>query len=227
MHHLEGHIFANFLENEELEPPFVALVVSGGHTALVHVKDYSTFELLGQTRDDAVGEAFDKVARILGLPYPGGPEVERLVREGNPEAIPFPKALSEKGSFEFSFSGLKSAVLNYHNSKKMKNEEINPADVAASFQSAALDVLVDKTMQAMKVCEVKQLVLAGGVAANTMLREKLTKAAEENGISFSYPNKILCTDNAAMIACRAHYLYEEGRFADLHLNGVPSLPLGK
>lgn len=227
VHHLEGHIFANFLENEELEPPFVALVVSGGHTALVHVKDYSTFELLGQTRDDAVGEAFDKVARILGLPYPGGPEVERLAREGNPEAIPFPKALSEKGSFEFSFSGLKSAVLNYHNSKKMKNEEIDPADVAASFQSAALDVLVDKTMQAMKVCEVKQLVLAGGVAANTMLREKLTKAAEENGISFSYPNKILCTDNAAMIACRAYYLYEEGRFADLHLNGVPSLPLGQ
>ncbi|MBQ8682694.1 MAG: tRNA (adenosine(37)-N6)-threonylcarbamoyltransferase complex transferase subunit TsaD [Selenomonadales bacterium] len=227
VHHLEGHIFANFLENEQLEPPFVALVVSGGHTALVHVKDYSTFELLGQTRDDAVGEAFDKVARVLGLPYPGGPEVERLAREGDPDAIAFPKALCEKGSFEFSFSGLKSAVLNYLNSKKQKNEEINPADVAASFQSAALDVLVEKTMQAMKVCDVKQLVLAGGVAANTMLREKLTQAASENGVSFSYPNKILCTDNAAMIACRAHYLYEEGRFADLHLNGVPSLPLGK
>ena len=227
VHHLEGHIFANFLENEQLEPPFVALVVSGGHTALVHVKDYSTFELLGETRDDAVGEAFDKVARILGLPYPGGPEVERLAKEGDPDAIPFPKALCEKGSFEFSFSGLKSAVLNYHNSKKMKNEEINPADVAASFQSAALDVLVEKTMQAMEVCGVKQLVLAGGVAANTMLREKLTEAAAQKGIAFSYPNKILCTDNAAMIACRAHYLYEEGRFADLHLNGVPSLPLGK
>lgn len=227
VHHLEGHIFANFLENEQLEPPFVALVVSGGHTALVHVKDYSTFELLGQTRDDAVGEAFDKVARVLGLPYPGGPEVERLAKEGDPDAIAFPKALCEKGSFEFSFSGLKSAVLNYLNSKKQKNEEINPADVAASFQSVALDVLVEKTMQAMKVCDVKQLVLAGGVAANTMLREKLTQAAAENGVSFSYPNKILCTDNAAMIACRAHYLYEEGRFADLHLNGVPSLSLGK
>lgn len=227
VHHLEGHIFANFLENEELEPPFVALVVSGGHTALVHVKDYSTFELLGQTRDDAVGEAFDKVARVLGLAYPGGPEIERLAKEGDANAIDFPKALCEKGSFEFSFSGLKSAVLNYLNSKKQKNEPINAADVAASFQTAALDVLVAKTMQAMESCHVKQLVLAGGVAANTPLREKLTKAAAKNGVKFSYPEKILCTDNAAMIACRAYYQYQEGRFADLHLNGVPSLSLGK
>lgn len=227
VHHLEGHIFANFLDNEELEPPFVALVVSGGHTALVHVKDYNTFELLGQTRDDAVGEAYDKVARVLGLPYPGGPEIERLAKEGNPNAIDFPKALCEKGSFEFSFSGLKSAVLNYLNSKKQKGEPINEADVAASFQEAALDVLVAKTMQAMATCDVKQLVLAGGVAANTPLRDKLTKAAAENGVRFSYPSKILCTDNAAMIACRAYYQYKDGRFADLHLNGVPSLPLGK
>ncbi len=227
VHHLEGHIFANFLENETLEPPFVALTVSGGHTALIHVKDYDSFELLGETRDDAVGEAFDKVARVLGLPYPGGPEVERLAERGDENAIAFPMALCEEGNFEFSFSGLKSAVLNYLNSKKQKQEDICPADVAASFQNAALGVLVNKTMQALKTCHTKRLVLAGGVAANTKLREKLSCAAEENGITFSYPAKILCTDNAAMIACRAYYQYKSGDYADLHLNAVPSLPLGK
>ena len=225
VNHLEGHIFANFLAHPELKPPFVALVVSGGHTSLVHVKDYNDFELIGQTRDDAAGEAFDKVARVMGLPYPGGPQIDRLAKEGNPEAIDFPQALHEKGNFEFSFSGLKSAVLNYLNSAKQKGEEINQADVAASFQRAVIEVLVHKALQAVKSVGVNTLVLAGGVAANSALRERLNNECEKTNIEFCYPTPILCTDNAAMIGCRAYYQSRLKEYSDLYLNAVPSLKL--
>lgn len=226
VNHLEGHIFANFLGQPELAPPFVALVVSGGHTSLVHVKDYNEFELLGQTRDDAAGEAFDKIARVMNLPYPGGPCIDRLAQQGNPEAINFPRALSAKDSFEFSFSGLKSAVLNYLNNAIQRGETINQADVAASFQVAVVEVLVNKAIQAVRVCGVKRLVLAGGVAANSQLKARLANVCSQEGIALNYPQPILCTDNAAMIACRAYYRYQAGLLADLHLNAVPSLKLG-
>lgn len=225
VNHLEGHIFANFLSTPELEPPFMALVVSGGHTSLVHVKDYNHFSLMGQTRDDAAGEAFDKVARVMGLPYPGGPQIDKLAKEGNPDAIEFPMALNEKGNYEFSFSGLKSAVLNYLNSMKLKNIEINKADVAASFQKSVVNILVHKAVEAAKKTGMKKLVLAGGVAANSSLEGHLQKACQENGLDFYYPSRILCTDNAAMIACRGYYQALHGDFADSNLNAIPYLEL--
>lgn len=225
VNHLEGHIFANFLSHPELKPPFMALVVSGGHTSLVHVKDYNHFSLMGQTRDDAAGEAFDKVARVMGLPYPGGPQIDKLAKEGNPDAIDFPMALNEKGNYEFSFSGLKSAVLNYLNSMKCKGIEINKADVAASFQKSVVTILVHKAVEAAKQTGMKKLVLAGGVAANSSLEGCLRAAAEENDLEFFYPSKILCTDNAAMIACRGFYQAQAHKFADISLNAVPYLEL--
>ena len=225
VNHLEGHIFANLLSHPELEPPFMALVVSGGHTSLVEVKGYNQFDLMGQTRDDAAGEAFDKVARVMGLPYPGGPQIDKLAKLGNPEAIDFPKALAEKGNYEFSFSGLKSAVLNYLNSAKQKGETIVKEDVAASFQKSVVDILVYKAMQAAKECKLNKLVLAGGVAANSSLEGKLREATEAAGIEFYYPSKILCTDNAAMIACRGYYQSLAGDFATDKLNAIPHLTL--
>ena len=225
VNHLEGHIFENFLSAPELEPPFMALVVSGGHTSLVHVKGYNHFSLMGQTRDDAAGEAFDKVARVMGLPYPGGPQIDRLAKEGNPQAIDFPKALQEKGNYEFSFSGLKSAVLNYLNSMKLKGQEINKADVAASFQNSVIKVLIAKAMEAMEQTGMDTLVLAGGVAANSALESRLRAAAEARGVKFYYPSHILCTDNAAMIGCRAYYQGQAGGYSDLYLNAVPGLKL--
>ena len=226
VHHLEGHMFAALLTNPELEPPFVALVVSGGHTSLVHVTDYNSFRLLGQTRDDAAGEAFDKVARLLDLPYPGGPHVEALAAEGDPTAIRFPRAFSGGASFEFSFSGLKSAVINTLHTARQRGDTINSADVAASFQAAVLDVLVEKAMQAAHTCSCAKLVLAGGVAANGSLRKALAERSAAEGILFYCPDIILCTDNAAMIACRAYYQLQVGDIAPLTLNAVPSLPLG-
>ena len=225
VNHLEGHIFANFLSHPDLQPPFMALVVSGGHTSLVHVKDYNHFSLMGQTRDDAAGEAFDKVARVMGLPYPGGPQIDKLAKEGNPDAIDFPMALNEKGNYEFSFSGLKSAVLNYLNSMKLKHIEINKANVAASFQKSVVNILVHKAVEAARQTGMKKLVLAGGVAANSSLEEHLRRAAEENNLEFYYPSKILCTDNAAMIACRGYYQALAGQFAGSDLNAVPYLEL--
>lgn len=227
VNHLEGHIFANFLSHPELEPPFVALVVSGGHTSLVHVKGYNEFVLLGQTLDDAAGEAFDKVARVMKLPYPGGPHIDQLAKQGNPQAIAFPRALSGKDNYSFSFSGLKSAVLNYLNSAAQKGEAINREDVAASFQAAVIDVLVEKTLQAVHSCKVDKVVLAGGVAANSALKERLTVACEEKESKLYYPQLILCTDNAAMIACRAHYQFLAGIRSSLNLNAIPSLKLGQ
>ena len=227
VNHLEGHIFANFLAFPELEPPFVALVVSGGHTSLVHVKSYNSFDLMGQTRDDAAGEAFDKIARVMGLPYPGGPEIEQLAKTGDAEAIAFPRALTGKDNLEFSFSGLKSAVLNYINSAAQRGESIIKADVAASFQSAIVTVLVSKTLQAARKAGVKTVVAAGGVSANGELKRLMGLACEQAGVRFFVPPLSLCTDNAAMIACRANYKLMAGKVSDLTLNAMPSLKFGE
>ena len=199
----------------------MSLVVSGGHSALIKQKSYNDFELLGQTRDDAAGEAFDKIARVMNLPYPGGPEIDKLAKLGNPDAIKFPHA--KVSDFDFSFSGLKSAVLNFLNSAKMKGEEINFADVAASFQKTVVDSLVEKTVLAAEKFQLKKIVLAGGVAANSSLESTLRKNCEERGIKFFYPSKILCTDNAAMIACRGYYQSLEKKFAKSDLNAIPNL----
>ncbi len=225
VNHLEGHIFANFLSSPELKPPFMALVVSGGHTSLVHVKGYNHFALMGQTRDDAAGEAFDKIARVMGLPYPGGPQIDKLAREGNPDAIDFPRALQEKGNYEFSFSGLKSAVLNYLNSSAQKGCPVPKADVAASFQKSVIEVLVSKAMEAVKETGMDTLVLAGGVAANSSLEQRLLDVTALHGYKFYYPSRVLCTDNAAMIACRAFYQSRAGFYSNLYLNAVPGLAL--
>lgn len=225
VNHLEGHIFANFLSNTTLEPPFMALVVSGGHTALVDVQSYNRFRMMGQTRDDAAGEAFDKIARVMGLPYPGGPRIDALAKEGDPLAIDFPRALEEKGNYEFSFSGLKSAVLNYINSEQMKGRELNKPDIAASFQHSVIEVLTHKAFAAVAEAGRDTLVLAGGVAANSGLEARLRAEAEKRGVKFSYPSKILCTDNAAMIGCRGYYQALAGGYSDLYLNAVPGLGL--
>jgi N6-L-threonylcarbamoyladenine synthase len=226
VHHLEGHMFAPLLSHPELAPPFVALIVSGGHTSLVHVRDYSSFQLLGQTRDDAAGEAFDKVARVLGLPYPGGPQVEALAKTGNSSAIRFPRSFSGDGTFEFSFSGLKSAVINTLHTASQRNETVVAADVAASFQAAVVDILAEKALQAVQHCDVSSLVLSGGVAANGALRLEFDRRCRLAGVRLYSPDTILCTDNAAMIGCRAYYQLQAGDIADLSLNAIPSLPLG-
>ena len=223
VNHLEGHIFANFLSAPNLEPPFLALVVSGGHSSLIKMTNYNEFELIGQTRDDAAGEAFDKIARVMNLPYPGGPQIDKLAKEGNSTAIDFPRA--KVSDFDFSFSGLKSAVLNYLNTAQMKGEVINKADVAASFQKAVIDSLVDKTIYAAEKFQLNKIVLAGGVAANSSLEGNLRGLCESHGLEFFYPSKILCTDNAAMIACRGYYQSLVKDFAPMTLNAIPNLGL--
>ena len=226
VHHLEGHIAAAWLADATLEPPFLALVVSGGHTSLVEVKDYNTFRLLGQTLDDAAGEAYDKVARLLKLPYPGGPYVEKIALEGNERAIAFPRALSNR-SYDFSFSGLKSAVINYLHKAEQKKEEVNFADVAASFQAAVGDVLVQKTLAALEELGHQKLALGGGVASNQYLRNRLETELKKRNIQLIVPSKELCTDNAAMIGSRAYYQWKENRVADFSLNATPAWVLGK
>ena len=227
VHHIEGHISANYIENKELKPPFGCLVVSGGHTHLVHVKDYGKYEVLGKTRDDAAGEAFDKVARAVGLGYPGGPKIDKLAKEGNPLAIEFPRAKITGSQYDFSFSGIKSAVLNYINHCEMKNETINKADLVASFQKAVVDVLVDHAIESVKEYGFDKLAIAGGVASNSALREAMRAACEKNNVTFYHPSPILCTDNAAMIGAAAYYEYLAGNRAPLDLNAVPSLKLGE
>ncbi len=227
VHHIEGHISANYIENPDLEPPFGCLVVSGGHTHLVNVKNYGEYEILGKTRDDAAGEAFDKVARAVGLGYPGGPKIDKLAKEGNPDAIGFPRAKISDSQYDFSFSGIKSAVLNYINHCEMKNEECNKADLVASFQKAVVDVLVDHAMQAVKEYGFDKLAIAGGVASNSALRASMKSACEAKGIKFYHPSPILCTDNAAMIGAAAYYEYLSGSRAGLDLNAVPNLKLGE
>lgn len=227
VHHIEGHISANYIENKDLEPPFICLVVSGGHTHLVRVKDYGEYEILGRTRDDAAGEAFDKVARAIGLGYPGGPKIDKLAKEGNAGAIHFPKAKIEDAPYDFSFSGLKSAVLNYLNGCKMKGEEIVEADVAASFQKAVVDVLVEHAILAVKESGMDKLAIAGGVASNGSLRKAMEEACAENHIKFYRPSPIFCTDNAAMIGAAGYYEYKKGVRSGLDLNAVPNLKLGE
>lgn len=227
VHHIEGHIYANFLINPQLTLPLLTLVVSGGHTNIVKITDHGQYQLLGQTRDDAAGEAYDKVARALGLSYPGGPLLEALAKQGDAGAIAFPRAWLEDGSYDFSFSGLKSAVLNYLNKMTMKDEAVNRADIAAGFQQAVLDVLVTKCVRAAEQEGLDTILLAGGVAANMALREALGRAAQERAIKLVYPPLALCTDNAAMIGAAAHYKALKGEYADLTLNAVPSLPFSK
>ena len=227
VHHIEGHIAANFIEHKELEPPFFSLVVSGGHTHLVRVKDYGKFDIIGRTRDDAAGEAFDKVARAIGLGYPGGPKIDKVAKEGNPDSIAFPRANVEDAPYDFSFSGLKSAVLNYINGCKMKGEEYNQADIAASFQKAVTDVLVAKAMHAVEEYKVDKFAIAGGVASNSALRAAMKEACEKRGVKFYYPSPIFCTDNAAMIGVAAYYEYMNGTRSGWDLNAVPNLKLGE
>lgn len=227
VHHIEGHICANYIENKELEPPFLCLVASGGHTHLVKVADYGKYEIIGRTRDDAAGEAFDKVARAIGLGYPGGPKIEKKAKEGNDKAIVFPKAKVAENPYDFSFSGLKSAVLNYINGCKMKRQEINEADIAASFQKAVIDVLVEHAVHAAKEYRIDKFAIAGGVASNQTLREAMEKACKERGIQFYHPSPIFCTDNAAMIGSVAYYEYLQGRRDGWDLNAVPNLKLGE
>ena len=227
VHHIEGHISANYIENKELEPPFVCLVVSGGHSHLVVVKDYGEYEILGRTRDDAAGEAFDKVARAIGLGYPGGPKIDKVAKQGNPEAIHFPRAKVAQAEYDFSFSGLKSAVLNYLNSCEMKGETVDQADVAASFQKAVVDVLVDHSMEALRKCGYKKFAIAGGVASNSALRAAFEEACTKENIEFYHPSPIYCTDNAAMIGAAGYYEFLKGVRSGYDLNAVPGLRLGE
>ena len=227
VHHIEGHISANYIEHPDLEPPFLCLVASGGHTHLVRVREYGEYEILGRTRDDAAGEAYDKVARASGLGYPGGPKIDRLAKEGNPDAVHFPKAHIEGAEYDFSFSGLKSAVLNYINGCKMKGENYDPADIAASFQKAVVDVLVENSMKAAENLGIYKFAIAGGVASNTALRAAMKNACEEREIRFFYPSPVYCTDNAAMIGAAGYYEFLAGTRHGWDLNAVPNLKLGE
>ncbi|HKM43451.1 MAG TPA: tRNA (adenosine(37)-N6)-threonylcarbamoyltransferase complex transferase subunit TsaD [Limnochordia bacterium] len=226
VNHIEGHIYANFLSGQEVKPPLVCLTVSGGHTDLLLIPDLGQYEILGRTRDDAAGEAFDKVARVLGLPYPGGPQIERLARGGNREAISFPRGLLEKDNFDFSFSGLKTAALNYLNGAKQKGEEVDLPDFTASFQWAIIDVLTQKLITAAREHQVRQVVLSGGVAANGTFRDHVAEQAREYGMELLYPPRHLCTDNAAMIGSAGYFSFLAGRRSDYSLNAVANLRLG-
>ncbi len=226
IHHIEGHISANYIENKDLRPPFVCLVVSGGHSHLVIVRDYGGYEVIGRTRDDAAGEAFDKIARALGLGYPGGPAIDSVSREGNPEAICFPRGKVDGAEFDFSFSGLKSAVINTMNSSRMKGEEVKVADVAASFQRAVVDVLVERSMEAVRRYGFPAFAIAGGVAANTSLREAFQAACEKERVAFYHPSSGLCTDNAAMIGVAGYHEFRKGVRSGYDLNAVADLKIG-
>lgn len=225
VHHIKGHICANFIENPDFMPPFVCLVASGGHSHLVHVNEQIEVRVLAKTRDDAAGEAFDKVSRVLGLGYPGGPAIQKKAEEGNPNAIQFPRVHMGENGFDFSFSGVKTAVLNYLHHAEQKGEPISKADVAASFQEAVIDVLSEHLIACAKQEGVTRIALAGGVAANRPLRERIAQKAIASGFEFQYPRLELCTDNAAMIGCAAFYEYQKGNFADMSLNAIANLPL--
>ena len=225
VHHIKGHVLANLIEHEELEPPFVCLIVSGGHTEIAIVKDYNDFEIVATTRDDAAGEAFDKVARSVGLGYPGGPKIDKAAKLGNPHAIEFPKARVNDSKYDFSFSGVKSAVLNYQNKANMTGEKINVNDLVASFQRAVVEVLVEHTIEVAKDYNIKNVAMAGGVASNTALRSLMEEKCSEEGLKLHFPSPIYCTDNAAMIGVAAYFEYLNGNFKDLALNAVPNLEL--
>ena len=225
VHHIKGHICANFAAHPSLKPPFVCLVASGGHSHIVYAADYLKYEIMGMTRDDAAGEAFDKIARVLGLGYPGGPKIDALAKEGNPHAAEFPRVQMSGGSLDFSFSGVKTAVINHIHKLEQRGEEYSKADIAASFQNAVTDVLCTHTIEAAKRKNSNLIVLAGGVASNSGLREKMTSQAARQGIDVLYPPPVLCTDNAVMIAAAAYWDYISGISADMSLNAVPSLEL--
>lgn len=227
VHHIEGHVSANYIEHPDLEPPFMCEIISGGHTHLVIVKDYGSFEILGRTRDDAAGEAFDKVARSVGLGYPGGPKIDKAAKEGNPHAIQFPRGKVEGAPYDFSFSGLKSAVLNHINHARMTGEEINVPDLVASFQNSVVESLVSRAILAAHEFGYKKLAIAGGVASNSALRKAMAEACEKDGIQFYYPSPIFCTDNAAMIGTAAYYEYLKGNISGWDLNAIPNLKLGE
>jgi N6-L-threonylcarbamoyladenine synthase len=225
VHHLEGHIYANFLEHGPPEPPYVCLVVSGGHTMLVHMPEEHRYEVLGQTLDDAAGEAFDKIARFIGLGFPGGPALDRLARDGDPTAIRFPRAMLDSGDYDFSLSGLKTSVLRFVRTEQGAGRTVDPADLAASFQEAIVDVQVTKTIQAAKEKGVGTVLLGGGVVANTRLRERMARAGAEAGISVSFPSLPLCTDNAAMIACAGEARLLRGERTSFEVGADPGLEL--
>ena len=227
VNHIEGHICANYIENKNLEPPFICMVASGGHTHLVYVKDYGVYEILGKTRDDAAGEAFDKIARAIGLGYPGGPLIDKAAKSGNKDAIKFPRVVIDDETLDFSFSGLKSSVLNYIHNSEQKKEKIIVEDVAASFQEAVVDVLVLKTIKAAKMKHCNTIALAGGVASNSRLREMLQYECLKQNCTFTKPSPILCTDNAAMIGCAGYYKYLNKQFANSSLNAIPNLELAE
>ncbi|MBR2213606.1 MAG: tRNA (adenosine(37)-N6)-threonylcarbamoyltransferase complex transferase subunit TsaD [Eubacterium sp.] len=227
VNHIEGHVCANYVEDKTLEPPFLCLIVSGGHTHLVMVEDYCQYKILGKSRDDAAGEAFDKVARAIGLGYPGGPKIDKAAKDGNPNAYDFPKAKIADNPFDFSFSGVKSAVLNELNARTMKGEEIVTEDVAASFQKSVVETLVERAMLAVEETGVKKIVLAGGVASNTALRKLFKEECEKRGLDFYYPSPELCTDNAVMIGSAAYFEYKNGTRHGWDLNAIPNLKLGE
>lgn len=227
VNHIEGHICADFLAHKDLEPPFICLVVSGGHTNIIYISDYGKFEILGRTRDDAAGEAYDKIARTMGLGYPGGPLIDKLAKNGDKNSMHFPRVSFNDGTYDFSFSGLKTSVLNYLNKMKQESIEVNMADVAAAFQEAVVDVLLDKTLSALKERKAVKIAVAGGVAANSRLRERFYEEGKKQGIQVYFPPPVLCTDNAAMIASAAYYEYLNGNESDMNLNANPSLKLGE
>lgn len=225
VNHIEGHIYANFLAHPEVEPPLVCLTVSGGHTDLLYIEHYGTYQILGRTRDDAAGEAFDKVGRVLGLPYPAGPEIDRLAHEGDPTRYPLPKGMAGEDTYDFSFSGLKTAAINLIHNEQQRGQTINASDFAASLQAAIVEVLAEKTVRAARDRKVRTILLSGGVGANRGLRQRLAQMAKQEGMSLYYPPPVLCTDNAAMIACAGYYRYKRGDVGSLDLNAVPGLKL--
>jgi len=229
VNHIKAHSFAALLENPGLKPPYLSLIVSGGHTDLIDVKDYDDFDVIGKTRDDAIGEAYDKVARVLGLGYPGGPKLDKLATggaaDGDPHGVEFKRVYLEKDSFDFSFSGTKTGVLNYLNSQKQKGNEVNRADIAAAFQLSVIEVVVEKSIKAAQKTKHDKIVMGGGVASNTLLRKMMEEACQKAGIDLYYPSAVLCTDNAAMVGCCAFYDYKNGKEDGLDMDAFANLPL--
>lgn len=226
INHITGHIYANFISNRDIKPPVICLTISGGHTDLLYFEELGSYRILGRTRDDAAGEAFDKTARVLGIGYPGGPAIEKVSKSGDPAAIDFPRPFINKDSYDFSFSGLKTAVINYIHNKKQKGEEIKTANIAASFQQAVIDILIAKVLKAVDNFPVNSVILSGGVAANKVLRKQLKAELDKHNLTLYTPELKLCTDNAAMIGSVAYYQFKKGNYSPLTLNAVANLKLG-